>query len=253
MIVQAAGRQPQEGLARARRQVAEHRLRRRRPRRRRSPAPRTRSSSTTASAAAPARGCTSSRALRRRRRRRRRAREVDQGRPRAGPRDGDGPAGLPGAARARDRYLDSVARRAPRRVVGGSRVGDTRLLRRADGARRTRTGEMKVDAEEIFGPVVTRRCRSRIPTTIAAEANDTIYGLAAGVWTRDISKAHRLGKRGCAPARCGSTATTCSTPRCRSAATRSRAGAARWVTRHSSCTPRSRRSAPSCDARRLNS
>jgi phenylacetaldehyde dehydrogenase len=51
--------------------------------------------------------------------------------------------------------------------------------------------EMKVVQEEIFGPVVTA-----IPFTDADEvvraAHNTIYGLAAGIWTKDISKAHRL-------------------------------------------------------------
>ena len=30
---------------------------------------------------------------------------------------------------------------------------------------------------------------------LARQANDTVYGLAAGVWTQDISKAHKLAKR----------------------------------------------------------
>ncbi len=50
---------------------------------------------------------------------------------------------------------------------------------------------MTIAREEIFGPVACV-----IPSTASDEAiaiaNDTIYGLAAGVWTRDIDTAFRL-------------------------------------------------------------
>ncbi len=50
---------------------------------------------------------------------------------------------------------------------------------------------MEVVREEIFGPVVVaEKFSSR--DEIAAQANDTTYSLSAGIWTRDISKAHAL-------------------------------------------------------------
>jgi phenylacetaldehyde dehydrogenase len=53
---------------------------------------------------------------------------------------------------------------------------------------------MKLDREEIFGPVVCA-IPFEDPDEIVPTANDTNYGLAAGVFTRDISKAHRTAKR----------------------------------------------------------
>jgi aldehyde dehydrogenase len=53
--------------------------------------------------------------------------------------------------------------------------------------------KMRVFQEEIFGPVLA-------VTTFKSEAealdiaNDTLYGLGAGVWTRDTSKAYRMGR-----------------------------------------------------------
>ena len=51
--------------------------------------------------------------------------------------------------------------------------------------------KMRVAQEEIFGPVVAA-IPFDDPEELMPRANDTVYGLAAGIWTKDISKAHRL-------------------------------------------------------------
>jgi acyl-CoA reductase-like NAD-dependent aldehyde dehydrogenase len=62
---------------------------------------------------------------------------------------------------------------------------------------------MRVAREEIFGPVLAVTSFGTEDEALTM-ANDSIYGLAAAVWTHDINAAHRH----CAPGRCGSTAST---------------------------------------------
>ncbi|MDN3354072.1 aldehyde dehydrogenase family protein [Actinomadura sp. DC4] len=90
-------------------------------------------------------------------------------------------------------YLDSGRAEGATTVVGGGRYGDRGYFVEPTVLTDTRN-DMKVVREEIFGPVVVAAPFSDLDE-IAAQANDTEYGLGAGIWTKDISKAHALAKK----------------------------------------------------------
>ena len=56
------------------------------------------------------------------------------------------------------------------------------------------TEDMAVQTDEIFGPVITAIPFDTEDEVVAA-ANNTVYGLAAGVWSRDLGTAHRVGAK----------------------------------------------------------
>jgi phenylacetaldehyde dehydrogenase len=89
-------------------------------------------------------------------------------------------------------YLDSGREEGARAVVGGARVGDQGYFVAPTVLVDTKP-DMKVIREEIFGPVVAA-VPFRSPEEVLLTANDSVYGLAAAVWTRDIGKAHRIAR-----------------------------------------------------------
>jgi phenylacetaldehyde dehydrogenase len=87
-------------------------------------------------------------------------------------------------------YLESGLSEGAKAVTGGARQGDKGYFVKPTVLVNTNE-KMKVVREEIFGPVVTV-IPFKDTEDLVAQANNSVYGLAAGIWTRDIQKAHRL-------------------------------------------------------------
>ena len=90
-------------------------------------------------------------------------------------------------------YLRQGEEAGAEAYIGGSRVGNRGYF--VEPTILTNTSpDMSVIREEIFGPVVAA-IPFDDPEQVLPDANDTNYGLAAGVFTRDISKAYKTAKR----------------------------------------------------------
>src|SRR5258708_37085899 len=90
-------------------------------------------------------------------------------------------------------FLESGKAEGATALAGGGRFGDRGYFVEPTVLTNT-TPEMKVVREEIFGPVLVASPFTDLDE-IAAAANDSEYGLGAGIWTKNISKAHALAKK----------------------------------------------------------
>jgi acyl-CoA reductase-like NAD-dependent aldehyde dehydrogenase len=89
-------------------------------------------------------------------------------------------------------YVDAGREEGAQLTQGGARVGELGYFVQPtifSGV----SNAMKIAREEIFGPVLSI-IAFKDEDDAVLKGNDTIYGLAAAVWTRDVSRAHRVAR-----------------------------------------------------------
>ncbi|MFO1041667.1 MAG: aldehyde dehydrogenase family protein [Planctomycetaceae bacterium] len=87
-------------------------------------------------------------------------------------------------------YIDKGKSEGANCLTGGSRVGNKGFFIEPTVFDNV-TDEMSIARDEIFGPVMSILPFKNVDDIIN-RANNTYYGLAAAVWTKDVQKAHRF-------------------------------------------------------------
>jgi aldehyde dehydrogenase (NAD+) len=87
-------------------------------------------------------------------------------------------------------YIDSGREAGAKLQTGGGRVGKQGYFIEPTVFTNVKD-EMKIAREEIFGPVLSV-IRFSDMNEVIERGNKSMYGLAAAVWTKDITKAHRM-------------------------------------------------------------
>jgi len=91
-------------------------------------------------------------------------------------------------------FLSSGRDQGAKALCGGGRLGDTGYFVEPTVLVNT-NDQMKVVQEEIFGPVLTAMPFKEVDEDLIRRANDSPYGLAAGIFSTNISKAHKIANR----------------------------------------------------------
>jgi len=90
-------------------------------------------------------------------------------------------------------YIESGKSEGATLACGGNRVGTKGFFVEATVFDNVKD-DMKIAREEIFGPVMSV-IKFKDIEEVVGRANKSIYGLAAAVWTKDITKAHAIANR----------------------------------------------------------